>query len=143
MDDTDKTHAARSLPFLTVDNRDFWTGGANNRLLIFRCNSCAYYVHPPTTFCPRCESRDVGAQPVSGFGTIFSFTMNYKKWFPGLDVPYIIAFVVLEEQDDVRLVSNIVDCNPDDVRIGQRVKVRFEQASDIWVPLFAPVSDLS
>jgi uncharacterized OB-fold protein len=69
--------------------------------------------------------------------------MNYKKWFPGLDVPYIIAFVVLEEQDDVRLVSNIVDCNPDDVRIGQRVKVRFEQASDIWVPLFAPVSDLS
>lgn len=51
----------------------------------------------------------------------------------------MIALVSIEEQADVRLVTNIVECDPSSLEIGQMVEVRFEEAGDIWVPLFAPV----
>lgn len=85
-----------------------------------------------------CESRSVKPRPVSGFGKVESFTVNHKAWFPGLVVPYVVALISLEEQDDVRLVSNIVNCQPEFVSIGLRVKVLFEQAGPVWIPLFEP-----
>ena len=52
-------------------------------------------------------------------------------------MPYVFAFVDLDE--GVRLVTNIVDCDPDAVRIGQRVQARFETIDDDHtVVLFAP-----
>ena len=128
----------RSLPALDDDNQAFWTGGANGELLINRCGECGYYIHPPTSFCPSCESRDVTPQPVSGKAEIVSMTVNHRQWFPNLQVPYVVALVAIEEQDDVRLVTNIVDCDPLSVRIGDKVKVQFEQAEDLWIPLFSP-----
>ncbi len=129
----------RPLPALDADNMAFWTGGERGELLIQQCDDCACYIHPPTGFCPRCESRSTHFQPVSGLGEIVTFTINHKQWLPGLEAPYVLAFVSIAEQDDVRLVANIVDCPPDLVRIGMKVKVRFEQAGDIWAPLFAPL----
>lgn len=67
-------------------------------------------------------------------------TINHKPWFPGLEVPYVIALVSIEEQADVMLVTNIVECDPSSLKIGDIVEVRFEQAGDIWVPLFAPTA---
>jgi uncharacterized protein len=54
-------------------------------------------------------------------------------------VPYVLALVELDEQDDVRLVTNIVHCGPDEVSIGMPVRVVFEECDDVWVPLFEPV----
>ena len=62
--------------------------------------------------------------------------------FPGSD-PYIIAWVSIDEQPDVRLTTNLVDIEPDDVRIGMPVRVLFEHAEDVWLPLFTPVEDAS
>jgi acetyl-CoA acetyltransferase len=53
-----------------------------------------------------------------------------------MEPPYLIAVVALEEDANVRLTTNIVGCDPSDVRIGQRVAVRFEQHGDVWLPLF-------
>ena len=64
--------------------------------------------------------------------------MNYQPWIPGYDPPYVIAIVEIEEQPDVRLITNIVDCPPEDVHVGMPVEVRFEQHDDVWIPLFAP-----
>ena len=55
-----------------------------------------------------------------------------------MDVPFVIAYIALEEQDDVWLMSNIVGCRPEDVAIGQLVEVLFEQHGDVWLPLFRP-----
>lgn len=129
---------ARPLPAIDDDNRAFWTGGEHNQLLICRCGRCHYYVHPPTSFCPHCESRDVAPEPVSGRGVILSLTVNHKAWYANLPVPYVVAMVGIEEQPDVHLITNIVDCHPEDVSIGDHVRVRFEQAEDLWVPLFIP-----
>jgi uncharacterized OB-fold protein len=130
---------ARPTPVLDRDTTPFWTGGRDGKLLIHRCQDCGYRVHPPTTFCPACEGRSVIPEAVSGRGTIVSMTVNHKAWLPGLAVPYIVALVSIEEQDDVRLVTNIVGAPVESVSIGQTVEVLFEQADDIWAPLFRPV----
>jgi uncharacterized OB-fold protein len=131
---------SRPLPAVNDDNRAFWTGGAEGALMIARCADCAYYVHPPVGFCPRCESRNVAPERVSGRGEVFSYTVNRKAWLPGLPVPYVLALVELDEQAGLRLPSNIVGCDPDSVRIGMKVAVRFERVEDLYVPLFGPVS---
>ncbi|MDP3676304.1 MAG: OB-fold domain-containing protein [Novosphingobium sp.] len=129
----------RVLPLIDGDNRTFWTGGEHGRLTIYRCGECGYYVHPPVPFCPKCESRKVAPEPVSGRARVFSFTVNHKAWLPGLEEPYVLALVTLAEQDDVRLVTNIVGCPPDGVTFDMEVEVVFEPAEDLWVPLFRPV----
>jgi uncharacterized OB-fold protein len=68
---------------------------------------------------------------------VHSFTVNYHQWIPGSD-PYVIGLVTIAEQDDVRLTTNLVDCEPEYVRIGMAVQVTFERAEDVWLPLFAP-----
>jgi uncharacterized protein len=128
----------RPLPALDRDTAPYWTGGERGELLIQRCRACAFYIHPPTGFCPMCESRDTAYEAVSGRATVETFTVNHKQWMPGLPVPYVLALVALEEQPAIRLPTNIVDCDPAAVTIGMKVRVRFEQADDLWVPLFAP-----
>jgi uncharacterized OB-fold protein len=137
---TDAT-PSRPLPATTYDTHAYWTGGARGELLIARCRECCYYVHPPAPFCPRCESRDVEPQPVSGHGVVVTFTVNHKQWLPDLPVPYVVALVSIAEQDDVRLATNITGCAVDDVYIGMPVRVRFERHQDLWVPLFEPYHD--
>jgi uncharacterized OB-fold protein len=129
----------RPLPALTVDNRAYWTGGGRGELLIYCCQQCRYFVHPPAPYCPRCESRNVQPEPVSGRAHVASFTINHQRWEPELEVPYVMALVELDDQPDVRLVTNIVGCDPADVRIGMPVTVTFEEAEDVWIPLFEPI----
>lgn len=129
----------RALPLVDKDSQAFWTSGEVGVLAIHRCKQCAYYVHPPVPFCPRCESREVAPEAVSGRGKVITFTVNHKQWVPGLPVPYVLALVAIAEQDDVRLVANVTDCDPAEVSFGMDVEVWFEPVEDLWVPLFRPV----
>lgn len=128
----------RTLPVLTAEDREFWTGGADGVLRVSRCGHCRYWIQPATGFCPACEKRSTAFEPVSGRGTVASFTINYQPWFPDMTVPYVIAIVELEEQEGLRLMTNIVDCAPEDVAIGVTVEVCFEDTGvdDIHLPLF-------
>lgn len=126
----------RNLPALNDNNRFFWTSGSDGRLRICLCEACHWYVHPPAPVCPRCRSRAVAPQPVSGRGTVASFTVNRQAWEPGLERPYVVALVELDEQAGLRLTTNIVGAGTDAVYIGQRVGVVFEQREDVWLPLF-------
>lgn len=128
----------RPLPALDSENAPFWTGGADGKLLIARCDDCGNYIHPATDFCPACESRAVTPQPVSGRATVYAFTVNHRAWIPGLAVPYVLAMVQLEEQSDVRLPTNIIGCDPQSVHVGMAVEVCFEQHEDVFIPLFRP-----
>ncbi|HXA28417.1 MAG TPA: Zn-ribbon domain-containing OB-fold protein [Candidatus Angelobacter sp.] len=131
----------RPLPELDLWNRAFWTGGAEGRLMIARCASCGYWLHPPGPVCPECLSREVGAQEVSGRGTVNTFTVNHQPWHPAFATPYVIALVELDEQPQLRLVTNLVDCDPAQLRIGMPVEVCFEQVEDVFIPLFRPVGE--
>ncbi len=125
-------------PLLTDDNRDFWTGGRDGELRIVRCNDCGYYIHPPSPRCPQCLSDDVAPHAVSGRGSVYTFTVNQRAWSPGLEVPYVIAIVALDEQADLRLMTNIVGCAADEVAIGMPVQVEFREQGDAYVPVFRP-----
>ncbi len=71
---------------------------------------------------------------------MFTFTVNHQPYHPEVPPPYVIAVVELSEQPDLRVVTNLVDCDPDDVRIGTAVEVRFEQHGEVFVPVFVPLS---
>lgn len=130
------TRAFRPLPAVTPLTAPFWTSGADGRLRILRCRSCGRYTHPPGPVCSACLGADVDWAPVAGTGTVYACTANHHPWYPGWDTPYVVAVVALDEQDDVRLTTNVVGCPPGDVRVGARVRVRFEQREDVWLPLF-------
>ncbi|WP_442928524.1 Zn-ribbon domain-containing OB-fold protein [Mycobacterium sp. JS623] len=132
------------LPKLHEHNRAFWTGGADGHLMIARCTQCELWVSPPAADCPDCGGVLV-ARPVSGRGTVFTYTVNYQPFNPDVPVPYVIAIVELDEQPDLRIASNIVDCEPDSVHVGLRVEVGFEphdvDGDAVFVPVFAPRRD--
>jgi hypothetical protein len=90
--------------------------------------------------CPHCSSTNLGWQPASGRGTIYSFTVvqsNAPSAFAG-DVPYVVAVIRLEE--GVQMLSNIVECNNDDLVCDQPVQVVFERLDDEFnLPKFRPV----
>lgn len=129
----------RLLPRLDNDNRFFWTGGKDGILRFLRCGSCRQFIHPPVPYCPNCSSRDLAPEPVSGLGTVHSYTVNHQQWIPGSD-PYVIGLVAIDEQPDVRLMTNLVGCEPDGALIGTAVEVIFEEHDDVFLPLFRPAA---
>ena len=128
----------RHLPAITAENAFFWRAGAAGVLRFMRCRHCGYYIHPPLPICSVCKSRDALDEPVSGRGTVLTYTVNRQVWEAGLEAPYVIAIVELAEQRGLRLTTNIVNCRLQDVRIGMPAHVVFEQYADVWLPLFEP-----
>jgi uncharacterized protein len=132
----------RILPKLDDTNRDFWTGGANGELRFWRCQDCGYYIHPHEPLCPRCHSKNLATEPVSGKATLASYTINHQAWMPGPELPYVVAIVELPEQPALRLTTNLINCPHDDIRVGMPVRVVFEHhpdpEGDVYLPLFEP-----
>jgi len=128
----------RVLPKLTDQNRHFWQGGQQGELRFLRCRPCRTWIHPPSPVCPDCLGKDLGVEAASGRATVLTFTLNHQPWVPSPDHPYAIAIVELEEQVGLRLMTNVVHCPAEDVRIGMSVRVVFEEHEDVWFPLFEP-----
>src|SRR5579862_179250 len=128
--------ANRPLPRLDAENRAFWTGGAEGKLLILRCRDCGTFLHPPKPVCRHCLSENVGPEAVPGTGVIDTFTVNHQAWSPELAAPYVIARVAIDGAPGVYLTTNIVGCSVDAVDVDDRVRVVFERHGDIYVPLF-------
>ena len=131
----------RPLPLITAENEFFWTSGADGTLRLQECKACQSLIHPPAPVCRYCRSRDLGVRAVSGNATLAGFTVNHRFSVPGLPAPYVIAQVAIAEDPRVRLTTNIVECDPDRLELGQRVEVVFEQVEDVWLPLFRPSAD--
>jgi len=130
--------AIRLLPRLDQDSGFFWTSGADGRLRFQRCHRCGSFVHPPAPRCPECLSEDVAPEVVSGRATVVAHTVNVHPWIPGSE-PYVVGLVSIEEQESVRLTTNLIDVEPEEIRTGMPVEVVFEQHEDVYLPLFRPV----
>ncbi|TCJ31502.1 MULTISPECIES: OB-fold domain-containing protein [unclassified Parafrankia] len=131
----------RPRPQPTLASGEFWTSGADGVLRILRCGDCGAYTHPPLPRCRVCRGGAVTMAAVSGRGVVAGFTVNHQQWLPDFPPPYVVAVVALAEDDGVRLTTNIVNCEPGDVRVGLAVRVLFEQADDVYLPLFEPDPD--
>ncbi len=128
----------RPLPQPTLGSTGFWAGASDGVLRIARCADCGAYTHPPLPRCRSCRGDRVTLAAVSGRAVVAGFTVNHQQWLADFPPPYVIAVVALEEDDGVRLTTNIVGCPAADVRIGMAVRVLFEKAGDVYVPLFEP-----
>lgn len=127
----------RAAPYVTELEEFFWKGGADGILRMLACNACGQIIHPPSPVCPNCLSRDVTPRELSGRGTVYTYTVNYQQWVKGQD-PYVVAIVELEEDSEVKLTTNVLRVQPEDVYIGMPVEVEFVPFEDLFLPCFRP-----
>ena len=106
----------RPRPGITHDNRFFWEGLGEGKLLVQRCASCGTLRHPPGPMCPRCQSLDWKAQQASGRGVLYSWVVMHHPPVPPFEYPNPIALVELEE--GVRIVAQLVGVERSAVEIG-------------------------
>lgn len=132
--------SARLLPPVSDLTRPYWDAARREELVVQRCGRCEHRPFPPRTHCPECGSGDLEWADVAGTGTVYTFTVAHR---PPHGVfadaaPMVIAVVELTEGP--RMVSNIVKCDPADVRVGMAVTVAFEAVddSDVVLPVFTP-----
>ena len=133
--------SGRPLPQLTEANRFYWTSGADGRLRFQECGSCAALIHPPQPVCRYCRGHGSSVRAVSGFATLIGFTVNHRFSLPGLPAPYVVAQVAIEEDTRVRLTTNAVECDPEQLELGMRMEVVFQQDGEVWLPLFRPAAE--
>ena len=130
------------IPVPSIDNQAFWEACNRGELVIQHCSRCDVLRHPPRPMCPSCRSKELGWKKVSGLGTVYSYTVTHQAIHPSLRgrVPWTVIMVDLDE--GVRMISHIVDCSAEDVHIGMRVQVVFEEVdAGITLPYFRPIVD--
>jgi uncharacterized protein len=119
-------------PLPNPETKPFWEAAAEGRLLLKRCRSCEEIHYYPRAQCPFCGSGETEWRPASGAGTIYSYSVMRRA-----DVPYAIAYVTLDE--GVTMMTNLVDCDLDAIRVGQRVRLVFKPSEGgPPVPAFTP-----
>ena len=131
----------KPLPTIVGETLSYWEACRRDELLIQWCNCCNQYQFYPRGICANCWSGDIRWVKASGRGTVWTYTVTYQNRSPGFseEVPYVLALVELEE--GVKMFTNIVECEPRDVRIGMPVEVIFVKATDqVSIPYFRPVT---
>jgi hypothetical protein len=113
----------------------FWDAAARRQLVIQRC-SCGRYRHYPQLLCPDCHSGDWSWAPVSGRGTVYSYTVTHRAFHPAWAdrVPFAVATIDFEE--GVRMVSDLPPEDTEEVRIGMPVEVFFDRQESVTLPRF-------
>lgn len=129
----------RPLPrFPQPETEPFWDATKSDRLTYQVCRDCGGVVFYPRSHCTHCTSIDLEWRTSAGLGTIYTFTVIRQHGHPFFKghTPYTIAFIDLDE--GFRMLAEVSGVSPDAVRIGQRVKVGWEDGGDVRIPIFEP-----
>lgn len=124
----------RKIPAPTpnLETQAYWDATAKGKLMLKYCTSCKQYHHYPRAICPHCFSEKTEWRDASGKGTIYSYTVMRRA-----PVPYAIAYVTLDE--GIAMLTNIVECDFDQLKIGQKVSVVFKPTDGgAPMPMFKP-----
>ena len=128
----------KPVPEVSELNRDYFEGCARGELRIRSCNACGARFRFAHALCPECWSADLGFEQASGQAKVTHFTVVHQAPVPAFQAesPYVLAMVELDE--GVRMMTNVVGCDPESVAIGMKVAVRFEARGEVRIPVFAP-----
>jgi uncharacterized OB-fold protein len=129
------------LPTPDNDTAPFWDAAKDGRFLLRRCLDCAATFFYPRPFCPKCWSERVDWVEASGRAVVYTYSIVVVNDLPPFNerVPYIAAVVDLEEGP--RVMTNVVDCDLEAVRVGMPVEVTFRPLNDdITIPVFKPAA---
>lgn len=130
------------LPTIETGTQPYWDAAKAGKLLIARCRACGRVHHYPRPFCPHCWSEDVEPVQASGRGTLYTYsTVFMNDLHPFKErLPYVAAMVELDEGP--RLMTNLVDCDPEDLTVGMAVEVDFRPLTDdVDAIVFRPAAD--
>lgn len=133
--------APKSGPFLEeVEAKPFWGNLKEHRFTAQRCSGCGRFRFPPRAMCSECLSLQADWAPLSGRGKVYSHTTYHRAWHPAYEekVPYNVSLIDLEE--GIRMVSNVVDCAPEDVYVGMPVELIYDDLPDYTLPKFRPAN---
>ena len=124
----------------------FWDAAKEGRLTAPRCTNCGTFRLPPPPYCFVCQHREVEWVDLPGTGTVYSFTVVRHPLARMLHaaVPYAAGIVELDgtQGAGARMIVNIVDCDVDTLRIGDKVEIVWEHVNDeMSVPRFRPVTE--
>ena len=117
------------IPELDRFNRDFFTAG---KVVVQQCVACQTVQHPPDAACNNCRAMEFRSLETNGEGTIYSYIVVHNPPAPALAeaVPYAVALVSLDEHPHVRIIGNVLNREPGEVAIGQKVRATFEEIAD-------------
>ena len=134
-------HLGKNIPTPTAGTQAYWDACHNHQLKIQRCADCQHYQFYPRIICTQCMSERLDWVEVSGQAQIISYTVVARAVAKAyeMDVPYIVALVALDEGPT--MMTNIIDCSPEMVRVGMPLMVCFEDWTDeITIPKFRPTA---
>lgn len=132
----------KPLPAADELSKPFWETARQHRLVVQRCQNCGYFNHPPRPACDACQSQQLRFEPVSGRGTVYSFTVMHQPNVAGFEdeVPYLNILVELAEQPLLFMVSHLPFSDLDKVQIDRAVEVYFKEVdAEVALPQFRPV----
>jgi uncharacterized OB-fold protein len=117
------------LPGTDALTKRFFSAG---QLVFQQCATCGHVQHPPTDVCGACQSFAFGERASAGLGRIESLTVAHYAVHPALKdrVPYAVVLVSVDDVPGVRVIGNVLNRAPGELRVGQRVRVCFEEAKD-------------
>lgn len=128
------TYLPETLPAVrpTLDDREFWRHCNNKSLSFQACSDCGRYRHPPMPICPHCHSERSEWQPASGPMRVFTYTWVHHPAHPEVrdSLPYNVALVEFPACGGVRLVSNVVDARPQELRVGVELELLWEAGAE-------------
>jgi uncharacterized OB-fold protein len=111
-------------PMVTTTTKEFWSGTARGEFLLQQCTACDLVIWFPRSHCPECATTDLPTFRASGKGVVYSHTVIRKVGNEYKDaVPFVVAYVELDEGP--RIMTNIVECDPNEVKVGMRVEMVF------------------
>ena len=121
--------------------KPFWDAAAQHRLVAACCGACGTFRMPPTPFCTACRSQAIEWRELSGSGNVYSYTIVQREIFKGMEghLPYVPAVIELDGAPGVRLISNVVDADIENITVGMQVSVVWDdQPGSGSVPRFVP-----
>jgi uncharacterized OB-fold protein len=131
---------AKPLPVPDVDSQQFWDGCKAHELSAQRCRDCRKFRWPPQAFCPHCYSWNFEWTRLKDTGTVCSFVVVHYVSISAFqdDVPYVVAHITIDGTDErVTMISNVIGCPWEEVRVGMPVRVVFEDVtSEVTLPKF-------
>jgi uncharacterized OB-fold protein len=132
----------RPIPVLDEQSKPYWEAAAQHMLTVARCAQCGALSLPPDIVCPHCRTTDPNFEfaPVSGRGTVRSWTVVRQSFLPGFDddLPFVLVDVELVEEPDLRMIGRLMDGVDAPLQLGDPVEVAFEDLGPgVSVPAFA------
>lgn len=131
-------------PYADQMTQWFWDSALKGKLSTSKCTNCGTCLLPPQPRCFVCQHAEFKWTELPGTGAIYTFTVVRHPLRPNLQaaVPYVSAVIELDGTQGAgsRILANVINCDPESVRIGDKVKVLFDKVSEtLAVPRFEPV----